>query len=607
MLLRCTLVLSLAATPALAQAPPDPPQIRWAKSTNALVLRITPAEGTHLTADLPLEATIDDGGAFRVTWNEPEVPEHGPMKLLLPRVAGEASTGWTVAAQGGVCNVGGSICLPWHAAFEVPRRGRARGSIQAERGRAPRAPAAEEPKASPHTEGPWHEATDDAAVALAFAQAVETERPLLVDFFAQWCPPCDRLSDEFLHDPAREPLLDRFVLLRADADHPASFSLKDRYRVGGYPTVLLLAPDGSLIDRIVGYQGSEAFAARLEALEPVPDATLLEQLAQAAPGSEAEAALRTTLSRRAESAGDGARAWELLAAMSPIIDRLGGADLIWAAGLALDAEAKGATALALEVAERMPVRAAGLVSQVADGALAADREAEATALEDRWYAKLADEPWGAVEEFEEGVLGAVVGRDGAAHEALAEAGYYRSHWGTDPHTDFALAALHYAASMLLDANLAGEGESWTVSIEPLLVESYLAHNAGRVHELLGLLEGAMRYPDAERFYPPMVALHPEDFTWHFKLASHFVKRGGWAEALVSVERAVERSYGDNRLRAVKLQSEILLEMGRGDEALVALDQALQAPIPEATHVRTHRYRKQLETLRLRALSQAGPR
>ena len=607
MLLRCILVLSLSATPALAQDSPEPPQVRWSKSANALGLRLLPAKGTHLTAQLPLVATIDDGGAFRVTWNEPDVPEEGPMKLLLPRVAGEDSTGWAVQAEGGVCNADSSMCLPWHASFDVPRRGAARGSIQAERGRAPQAPTIEESKADEHADGPWHEATDVTAVLRAFEHAVQSDRPLLVDFYTQWCPPCDRLRDEFLHDPARQPLLDSFVLLRADADHPASFALKDRYRVGGYPTVLLLAPDGAVLDRIVGYQGPELFAARVEAIEPVTEAELRVRLAAAAPDSADEAALRTTLARRAEAAGDEGRAWELLAPLGPEWDRLEEGDQLWAAGLALDAKAEGATELALKVAELMPLRGAGLVNRVANLSVAADKEDEARALEERWYARLGEQPWGAVEEFEEDQLGAVVGRDGLAHERLAEASYYRAGWGTDPHADFALAALHYGASMLLDAGLAPEGETWTVSLLPLLDEDYLAHNDGRVHELLGLLEGAMRYADAQRFYPPMVALHPESFTWHYKLAGHFVKRGGWAEALVSIDRAIEWAYGDNLLRAVMRRAEILLETGRAEEALAALDEALKAPVPEAEHVRTHRYRTKLENLRKRALSQAGPR
>jgi tetratricopeptide (TPR) repeat protein len=105
----------------------------------------------------------------------------------------------------------------------------------------------------------------------------------------------------------------------------------------------------------------------------------------------------------------------------------------------------------------------------------------------------------------------------------------------------------------------------------------------------------------------MIALQPDAFTWHFRLAGHFVKRGGWEEALVSADRAVERGYGDNRLRAIKRRAEILLELQRPDDALASLDAALAEAPPDVENVRTWRYRQQLEALRERALSQSGPR
>jgi tetratricopeptide (TPR) repeat protein len=604
MFLRCTATILLLAAPAAAQEAPEPPTLRWAKSVNALAVIVVPAAGTHLTAELPVEATIDDGGAFRVTWREPEVPPAGPLKLLLPRVAGEGSTGWTLAARGGICADDGSTCLPWHASVDVPRRGAARGRVRTERGSLPGPATAE---GAPAMEPGWHEATDADAIAAAYARSADSGKPLLIDFFAVWCPPCDRMRDEVLHDPMRAALLDRFVLLRADADHPASFGLKDRYRVGGYPTVLLVAADGALLDRIVGYEGPEAFAARLESAVPATDADLLGRLAGTLPGSGQEAQLRLALSRRAEAAGDAARAWLLVEPLDPLGDRLEPADRLRAVGLALDAGVDGAEAMALDLADRLPLRSAGLVSRMAGLWLEAGRDAEASELTARWYARLAERPWGAVDPPGGPALGQVPGRSAEEHERLAEAGWYRAGWGSAPKPDYARAALHQAAAMLLEAGLAPDGDPWAVSLDPLLAPDYLKHHEGRVHDLLDLLERAGRFEEAARFYPAMIALQPDAFTWHFRLAGHFVKRGGWEEALVSADRAVERGYGDNRLRAIKRRAEILLELQRPDDALASLDAALAEAPPDVENVRTWRYRQQLEALRERALSQSGPR
>lgn len=603
MALSSTVALFLLASPAVAQDSPTPPDVRWSRSVNALALKILPADGSHLSAQLPVVATIDDGGAFRVTWNEPEVPEDGPMKLVLPRVAESGSSGWTVAVQGGVCNADASLCLPWHTEFTVPRPGAPRGRVTAERGPAPR-PAVEPdaPVAHVAPHAGWHEATDEASVQAAFADADETGRPLLIDFYAVWCPPCDRLRDEFLHDPMREALLDRFVLLKADADHPASFGLKNRFEVGGYPTVLLLQADGTLLDRIVGYAGADAFAARLEGAVPASEAELIEAVVS---GEGDTVENRLALSRRAEAAGDPVRAWTWL---EPVLHELPGPARVHAARLALDAGAKGAEEQALAVADTLPRIGASLVSRVSDLRAARGDEAGSLALTDRWYARLAGEAWGTVEPAELGTLGQVEGRGAADHDVLAELAWHRAKWGTDPLEDLAVAALHYAAYLLLDSGLApGEGNPWTVSLDPLLDPAFLERNEGRVHDLLSLLEGGMQYAEAERFYPPMIALHPDAFTWHYRLAGHFIKRGGYAEARVAADRALERSYGDNRLRAARRLAEVHEEMGQFAEGLAVVEEALQAPAPAESNVRTHRYRRALDTLQQRLLSRIGPR
>jgi thiol-disulfide isomerase/thioredoxin len=606
------LVLSLLAAPAAAKDGPQPPEIRWTKSPNALNLRLLPSEGTHLTAQLPIRATIDDGGAFFVTWNEPEVSEDGPMKLVLPRVRARESDGWTVDVQGGVCNEDSSMCLPWHASFEVPRA-RGHGKLVAERGMPPR-PATEpdpDPEAPPiaHATGHagWHQATDSAAVSAAFADAVETGRPLLVDFFAVWCPPCDRLRDEFLADPMQAARLDRFVLLQADADDPASFGLKNRYEVGGYPTVLLLAPDGTLIDRIVGYAGPDAFGQRLDAASTDDDAALAKRLVEAEAGSSEEAHIAMVVARRSLARGDTSTAWSTLAPLRPLAERLAGADLVDALKLGINASADGIREEALAAAQEMPLRGPTLVDRVSGLMNADGDEKGSNALLDRWHTLLSGQPWGTLDEDDDATFGAVVGRDAATHELMADAGWYRALWGEDPLEEFSTAALHFAAFLLLDAGNAPEGEPWSVWLEPLLDPVWLGENEGRVHDLLTLLERGMRYTDAERFYPPMIALHPDAFTWHYRLAGHFIKRGGWDEALVAADRAVERSYGDNRLRAVARRAEILLETGRGADALASIEEALAVPAPDVEKVRTHRYRTKLELLRQRALGQAGPR
>ncbi len=108
----------------------------------------------------------------------------------------------------------------------------------------------------------------------AFILAEDSERLVLLDFSAAWCPPCNQLVAEVLHDPENEADLAELVVVEIDVDRHASWAMKDRYQVGGYPTVILVRPDGTELDRVVGYPGESEFLSWLvEAggLEPVDD------------------------------------------------------------------------------------------------------------------------------------------------------------------------------------------------------------------------------------------------------------------------------------------------------------------------------------------------
>lgn len=78
----------------------------------------------------------------------------------------------------------------------------------------------------------------------AVAQARATGKPLVVDFFAEWCAACKELDVHTWSDPsvARE-VADKFVPLKVDAtdDTPEIQRLTAKYAVPGLPTVLLLA------------------------------------------------------------------------------------------------------------------------------------------------------------------------------------------------------------------------------------------------------------------------------------------------------------------------------------------------------------------------------
>ena len=73
------------------------------------------------------------------------------------------------------------------------------------------------------------------------------KQPVLVDFWADWCPPCrvltpvlERLADEYAG---------RFVLAKVEADE--NMKLAGRYKLRGFPTAILFV-NGEPVDRFSG-------------------------------------------------------------------------------------------------------------------------------------------------------------------------------------------------------------------------------------------------------------------------------------------------------------------------------------------------------------------
>jgi thiol-disulfide isomerase/thioredoxin len=92
----------------------------------------------------------------------------------------------------------------------------------------------------------------------ASKQAAQTGKIVLVDFYTTWCGPCKLLDKTTWTDAAVIQLLEqKTVALRIDAEKEAALS--KRYKIEAYPSVLLIKPDGTEIDRLVGYKEPKAF------------------------------------------------------------------------------------------------------------------------------------------------------------------------------------------------------------------------------------------------------------------------------------------------------------------------------------------------------------
>jgi thioredoxin 1 len=92
-------------------------------------------------------------------------------------------------------------------------------------------------------------------------EVLQSETPVLVDFWATWCAPCRMLSPTV--DAVSQELAGRLKVVKVSLDD--STVLANRYGVRNIPT-LLLFKDGKVVDQLMGVHKKQQLLDRYEPL-----------------------------------------------------------------------------------------------------------------------------------------------------------------------------------------------------------------------------------------------------------------------------------------------------------------------------------------------------
>lgn len=112
----------------------------------------------------------------------------------------------------------------------------------------------------------WH-ATIPEAIETAQAQ----DKPVLIQFGAEWCPYCVKMNEGTLSDSSVIEKLQSFAAVQIDVDKDSILANQynanaRRYGGMGIPSTLFLAKDGSRLKHMLGFRDPDGFISVLDSI-----------------------------------------------------------------------------------------------------------------------------------------------------------------------------------------------------------------------------------------------------------------------------------------------------------------------------------------------------
>ena len=100
-------------------------------------------------------------------------------------------------------------------------------------------------------------------------EAREAGKPVVIDFYADWCIPCKELDALTFTDTEVIEESERFVRLKADLTRPGeeqTIALTEQYEILGVPTIVFIDSGGDEVEqsRLVGFEKADPFLERME-------------------------------------------------------------------------------------------------------------------------------------------------------------------------------------------------------------------------------------------------------------------------------------------------------------------------------------------------------
>ncbi|MHB8852696.1 MAG: protein-disulfide reductase DsbD family protein [Ignavibacteriaceae bacterium] len=104
----------------------------------------------------------------------------------------------------------------------------------------------------------------------SLSKTISSNKGAIIDFYADWCIPCKELDASTFSNPKVIEESKNFITLKANMTKtlsPDVEQLRDKYKIVGVPTILILNSEGKEIQRITGFVNAKEFSEMLKKVE----------------------------------------------------------------------------------------------------------------------------------------------------------------------------------------------------------------------------------------------------------------------------------------------------------------------------------------------------
>lgn len=391
----------------------------------------------------------------------------------------------------------------------------------------------------------------------ALTRAKANKQLLFIDFFGIWCPPCNLLEENVFGRKEFVSATQNIVKVQLDADAAVSYDWKARFKVSGYPTLVLADSELREIARIVGYRPLPSVLSWLKRHRDLPPVETLLTKKQLTPADNER--LAEWLYERENYAS----LEKTFAANSSSKVQL----LVMRAKLAsaqAQRDKQAAKAALAALLKRYPDNvqfgswALDYLGYAPDEAKKLMPAAFRSLEQWRRSPKLSEEDYTAADLWWiEAELRTELGEEAAAKKAYAG------------------AAKEY---------------------EKLAKQSELALPRGANMDRAYALYKSGDLAASRALYEALLKEYGQEFTFNYNYGWLLHDLKEFDKALPLSEAALTYSYGDNYLRAAGLKAKVQEGMGKIPEAKSTLEEALEKAVaPAFSDVRTHGYIARLRT------------